>query len=173
MTLGARVPRPAPREVVASSLKWAVELARMPVLPNHPDHVAGLAAYEAWAAGFELDEDFPEGNDEALGWRVMIHGDQCVMLEERRNAAGFLRWAADILPEARTELLAAADLYHQAADDCAGLWPWGMDMDDPVIKRDLVNREFRLSLAAHIRTISLKEADAVALLEQALAKLGA
>ncbi len=171
MTLGARVPRPAPREVVASSLKWAVELARMPVLPDHPDHSAGLSAYEAWAAGLEADEDFPAGNDEALAYRVMIHGDQCVMLAERRNAAGFLRWAAEVLPEVETELLAAADLYHQAADDCAGLWPWGMDMDDPVIKRDLVNREFRLSLAAHIRAISLKEAEAVALLEQALTRL--
>ncbi len=123
-----RWPGPSQREVLVSTLKWAIDLERTSRRPSLPDHVSGLAAYEAWARGLEVDADYPKGDPQVMGTRAMIHGDQCVMLEERHSAARFLRKMAEVAPEAAEPMQAAADLYDQAADEGKHVWPWGPDM---------------------------------------------
>ncbi len=123
-----RWPGPSKRETLLATLKWAIDLSRMASRPEVKGHVAGLAAYDAWADALEEDADYPPDNEGVMHTRVMVHGDQCCMLEDRRSAAGFLRAMAKEAPEAKAHLLAAADLYEQAAR--AQLWPRGHDMGE-------------------------------------------
>jgi hypothetical protein len=177
--VGYKVPAPEPHVRLLSTLEWAIELERTPVrsIPrvDHPDHVAGLAAYDAWADALEVDEDYPADNPEILGIRVMVHGDQCTMTCERHNGAAFLRKIAAAVPhldpEVAQHLQAAADLYD--ADDRMGvLWPWGYDMG-PDAQQGLAQPATRRDIAAAIREIRAREEQAVVHLEQALMALKA
>ncbi|MCC6728598.1 MAG: hypothetical protein IT208_04590 [Chthonomonadales bacterium] len=155
------------RETLQVTLEWAVDLARTANRPGIPDHVCGLAAYEAWAAGIEVDADYPRDDPKVLATRVMVHGDQCVMLEERRNAAAYLRCMVAVAPEAAGLLTGAADLYDQAASCMDRVWLWGPDMG-PAVQRALADHATRVGIAAGIREAGAIEERAVALLERAL-----
>ncbi len=170
IAIGEKRPRPAQRQVLASSLEWAIDLARMPVRPRRWDHASGLAAYEAWAAGMEVDADYPKDNAQVLGTRVMVHGDQTVMLDERRSAAGYLRGMAGIAPEAAAHLESAAALYDQAAEQGAKVWLWGHEMG-PEVGQALADPATRRGIARAIRAAGEIESRAVESLEKALAQL--
>ncbi|NLD44557.1 MAG: hypothetical protein GX657_13810 [Chloroflexi bacterium] len=171
LIIGEKGPRPDARKVFLSSLEWAVDLARTPVRPGLGDHASGLAAYEAWAAGLEADADYPAGNAEVLATRTMVHGDQAVMLEERHNAAAYLRAGLALLPEAGEALAAAAAHYERAAGEMDAIWLWGADMG-PRVGRALVSADTRRSIARHIRLARDAEATAVEHLERALRAAG-
>ncbi len=168
--IGDRKPRPAERDVLASSLAWAVGLARTPRRPERPDHLCGLAAYDGWADGLEVDDDYPGDNVEVMATRVMVHADQATMLYERRSAARYLRGMAAIAPEAAASLAAAAALYDETADELSGAWPWGDSMGTEV-GRDLAVPSIRRDIARHVRVAKAKETRAVEHLERALAAL--
>jgi hypothetical protein len=170
--VGDRLPtRPAPRDVLVASLQWALDLERTAHWPAHPDHVAGLAAYDAWADALEVDADYPPDNAEVLEWRVMIHGDQSTMLYERCSAAGYLRKMAEVVTEAAGPLTAAAALYDAASAPGADkLWPWGyLGPDDPKAQQGIANTATRREMAGYIREAQAKEAEAVEYLDAALA----
>lgn len=114
-----------PRDILASSLQWAVDLARTPARPNLPHNVSGLAAYEAWATGLEVDADYPADNPQIMETRAMVHCDQVVMLHERQRGAGFLRPMAEAVPEVAAEFTAAAALYDRVGDFAGQVWKWG------------------------------------------------
>jgi hypothetical protein len=164
---------PTKRETLISTLEWAVDLARKPRLrditgrPENGDHANGLAAYDGWANGLEVDADYPKDDIEVLKTRVMVHGDQCCMLEERRNAAGCLKSMADIAPEAEEELAAAASLYKQVANEGSSIWLWGHDMGEKA-RQGLADPEARKKIASAVRASAKKEAEAVGHLERAL-----
>lgn len=166
-----RMTRPDPREVYASALRWAHELECASTWPGVDDHVAGLAAYAAWADALEADADYPADNDEVLGLRLMVHGDQCVMLWEREEADRFLRRAAEALPEAAGPLLTAAALYAQVKEISPRAWPWGDAMDAATARR-LADPAARRAIAAAIREAALLETQAVEHLEEALKVVG-
>lgn len=165
-----RWPGPPKRDVLRSSLKWAIDLARVTERPGLPNHVSGLAACEAWAAALEIDDDYPTDDAETMGTRVMIHGDQCVMLEDRRSAAGYLRQMADAAPEAAEALHAAADLYEQVAAIGPEVWPWGCE-DGAGAAKGLSDPQTRRTIAGAVRLAGEKETEAVAHLEAALAAM--
>jgi hypothetical protein len=162
---------PASREVVLSTLRWAVDLERTAHRPELPNHVSGLAACEAWANALQVDADYPAGDSATLATRVMVHGDQCMMLEERHDAARYLRRAAGIVAEAAEPLQAAARLYDEAASQGGALWPWGNDMGR-VAQEGITQAEVRRSFVQPLRTAQAKETEAVAHLERALEILG-
>jgi hypothetical protein len=170
IVLGAKGSRPSERDVLVSTLEWAVDLARTPVRPGRPDHSTGLAAYEGWAAGLEIDADYPRDNAEVLRTRVMVHGDQAMMLEDRRSAARYLRGMVEKAPEAAEDLNAAAGLYDQVVDQMGGLWLWGSNMG-PEVGQALVDRETRCGISRHIRAARDFEARAVQRVEKALKTL--
>lgn len=156
------------RETLISSLKWAVELAL--ASDRLPGYVCGVAAYEAWAGGLEVDADFPAGDDGALSVRAMIHGDQCVMLAEREQAASYLRQAAAQAMEVAVLLEAAADAYAAARETLSRIWLWGMP-DEPATRAGLRDRATRTAIAAAIREAGGHEAEAVRQLREALRTL--
>ncbi|HEY3288775.1 MAG TPA: hypothetical protein VGK87_01475 [Anaerolineae bacterium] len=164
-------PGPSRRDILKSTLAWAVDLERTAQRAELPDHICGLAAAEAWAAGLEVDADFPLDNPQALGWRVMIHGDQCTMLEERRNASAFLRKMTGAAGAASPHLAKAAELFQRVADEMPYIWPWGLDMS--TIGPKLADRAARRRIAEHIRITAQIESQAVDELEEAIRSLSA
>jgi len=165
-----RWPGPSKRETLLATLRWAVDLSRTASRPEAKGHVAGLAAYDAWADALDVDADYPKGDAAIMATRVMVHGDQCCMLEDRRGAAGFLRAMAKEAPEAKADLLAAAELYEEAAK--VQVWPWGHDMG-AVAQAGLADPEARRKISAEVRNARDAEAKAVALLEKAIAAMEA
>ena len=165
---GKKPAAPPEREVLVTALKWALDLECNSRRPETPDHICGLAAYDGWAGGLEVDEDFPQDHLDILGVRAMIHGDQCIMLEERREAARFLRRMKTVDPQAAKYLEDAAELYEQVGELVTLLWPWPADTHD-VAMQALADPRQRRDLAEYIRTAREKETRAVACLEKALA----
>ncbi len=163
-----RWPGPSKRDVMISSLRWAVDLARTAKRPGLPDHVSGLAAYQAWADALEVDADYPAGDAQTMTTRAMVHCDQAAMLYERHEAARFLRTMAEAVPEVADELNAAAALYDEVAD--TGVWRWGA-WQEPAAQQGLADPAVRREFAQSIRQAAAKEEEAVAELETALTAL--
>ena len=155
------------RDILVESLKWAVELERTARRPNLPNHVSGLAAYEAWAKALEVDADYPANDMKVLATRAMVHCDQVVMLYERKAGAEFLRRMAEAVPEVKAELTAAAVLYDQVGDVAGQVWKWS-NWQEPAAQRGLADAKLRREFATHIRGAAAKEAQAVEKLEAAL-----
>lgn len=171
IVLGERRERPEPREVFVSSLEWAIDLERTARRPNLPDHVCGLAAYDGWARGLEVDADYPRDDGEVLRTRGMVYGDQTAMLYERTDAAAFLRSMVETAPEAADELRAAAQLYAEVGKT-AGLWPWSSyDYTSAEVCQGLCDPQFRCDAARRIREAAKTETRAVEHLERAVAAL--
>jgi hypothetical protein len=163
--------RPSEREVLVAALHWALDLEQTARRPNLPEHLSGLAAYDGWADGLEVDADYPADDGQTMFWRVTIHGDQCVMLEERHEAARFLRRMKGVAPpRAAADMEEAAALYDQVGDLGAPLWPWPIDPTAGAMQA-LTDPRTRRELAAHVRTARDREAEAVAYLERALEAL--
>jgi hypothetical protein len=172
LVIGDRQPaRPTDREVLVEALQWAIALERTAHRPNMPDHLAGLAAYDGWADALQVDADYPPDDPATMGTRVIVYGDQCVMVEERHEAARFLRRMKTVASEAADHLEAAAALFEQVGDRVTPLWPWPIDPGAGAM-RALADAGKRRELAGHIRAARDKEARAVEHLEQALAALG-
>lgn len=161
---------PPPREVLLTVLEWAIDLAYTNPRPNLPQHVSGLAAYDAWAEALACDADYPAANAEQMAYRAMIYGDQCTMVEERRNAARFLRRMKGAAPCEADLLEEAAMLYDNVATVVAQLWPWPVESNAGAI-RALADPDQRRQLAAYICTAGTHEKQAVACLEKAWAAL--
>jgi hypothetical protein len=173
LVIDERLPlRPSERATLADSLRWAIELERTQRWPNLPDHVGGLAAYDAWAAALEVDADYPPNDDKVMSTRCMIYGDQVTMLEERKSAARYLRQMSAVAPESAAALNAAADAYQAAGEHVALLWPWGYASNDES-RVGLENPVTRRELAKLVRSAGAKEADGVKQLEVALAEMRA
>jgi hypothetical protein len=158
------------RTVLLASLPWAIDLARTVHYPGLPEHVGGLAAYDAWADALEVDADYPGDDGKVLETRVMVHGDQVVMLEERRSAAAYLRQMAKAVPEVAGDLDAAAAYYEEAATFAGKVWRWGPSMGREA-QQGLADAQTRRSFAGQIRAAKAKESQAVAHLERALVAL--
>jgi len=170
IVLGDRNPKPKDHGVLISSLERAIRFERMKTLKN--DHLAGLAALDGWAQGLESDADYPKDDTRVLDLRRMVHGDQCIMLEERREAAKYLRRMAKVAPEVADDLTAAATLYDQTADQGGKLWPWRPDADADA-NRGLADPATRRDMAHAVRIAKERETRAVEQLEAAYAKLTA
>ncbi len=164
--------KPSEREMLPKTLEWIIDLARTSPRASHPDHASGLAAYAAWADALEVHDDYPAADRETMGTRLMVHGDQCLMLEERKSAATFLRQIADAVPEVAGELRAAARCYDDAASLGMRVWPWDTcDYGSDTLIKGLADRTVRRRIAKAVRVARDREAQAVEHLEAALAAL--
>jgi hypothetical protein len=171
LIIGDRQPaRPTDHEVLLASLQWALDLECTAHRPNLPDHLGGLAAYDGWADALEVDADYPPDDSGAMGIRLIVYGDQCIMLEERRQAARFLRRMKALAPQAAAHLEEAAALYDDVGDRVTPLWPWPIDPGARAMQA-LSGARTRRELAGHIRAAKAKEAQAVEHLERALTEL--
>lgn len=171
--IGDRAKPPSRLQILTSTLAFAVDLARKPAWPGIKDHSNGLAAYEDWAKGIEDDADFPPDKPDKLAWRLMIHGDQCVMLDERKHAAKFLRSMTKVAPSIAGDLNAAADLYDAAFGQMSSVWPWADGDMGPQRAKALAEHNTRVGIAAGVRRARKHEEKAVEHMARAVAKLRA
>lgn len=171
IVIGRRKPtRPHDRDVLAASLEYAIDLAQRPRRAGRPEHVSGLAAYDAWADALEVDADYPPNDQKVLATRAMVHMDQVTMLEERHSAAKFLKRMAEAASDVAEQLHAAATLYDEAANEAARLWRLG-HWSEPEAQKAIADAGNRREFAKHIRAARRKEAQAVEHLERALTML--
>jgi hypothetical protein len=154
-----------PREVLLTALEWAIDLAYANPRPDLPAHVSGLAAYDAWATALGCDADYPADDAEKIAYRAMIYADQCTMVEERREAARFLRRMKEVAPCEANLLEEAASRYDAVADLVFQVWPWSFDSHAGAIQA-LADPAQRRQLVTPIHTMREHEARAVALLEK-------
>lgn len=162
--------RPDERILLGETLAWAIDLAEQEQRPGLPNHTSGLTAYVAWASALEVDTDYPVDDPVTLATRLMVHGDQTVMLSERRSAAAYLRRMAAVFPECAEALMQAAAHYDAVAAYDNQLWRWG-DCMTPEVAQALAEPQTRRAIAAAVREAGIEEMRAVAALETALARL--
>ncbi len=158
--------RPSARETLLSTLKWAIHLARA---PEWMEHANGLAAYDAWAKGLELDLGRVQDTTKEVEMRCVVQADQCMMTEDRRAAGKFLREMAGQVQEASGELNAAAEGYLSVAEMNRKLWPWkATDHQDPEVREGLSNPGASHELAEAVWEAKKIEETAVGHLEKAV-----
>jgi hypothetical protein len=101
-------------------LKWALEVARTPIVKGRH---SGLAAYTAWAEHLLRDEDFPAEDKTVLQNQHMVHDDAVGMVAEARwYASLFLPQIARQEASMAEELLAAASCYAAEHDLMWKIW---------------------------------------------------
>jgi RNA polymerase sigma factor (sigma-70 family) len=108
--IGEKGERPEPVETCRRGLPWALATARATRIRNHH---CGAAAYRAWAEAMRDDSAFPDDVN-VLFERLLTHQDAMCIVNNRERAARELRRAAEVLPEAASELLEAARCYDEA-----------------------------------------------------------
>ena len=159
-----------PEEVLVASLEWAIDLAHRAKRPGLPEHICGLAAYDAWADALEVDADYPAEDQKTLETRAMVHCDQVVMLHERQSAAKYLQQMAESVPRVAEELTRAGALYHEVGQLAGEVWRWGA-WSQPEAQAGLADSQTRREFAQSIRAARTLEAKAVEHLEGALAEM--
>ena len=135
-----------------------------------PALVAGLAAYDAWADGLLIDEDFPADDREILDIRTVVYGDQVCMVHDRAFGAQFLADCVPIAPEAAEELKAAA-LTLARVPATPDLYPWQAMPQSELVRQSLASREVREDLVPRIRAARDWEAQALDHMAAALERL--
>lgn len=169
--LGDKHAAPSQRQILISTLEYAIELSQMTAPPWLPgDHSAGLSAYDAWAAALEADSDYPATDQAAMDARILVQSNEVTMTEERASAATYLRAAISVGSEAQDDLLAAADLYDQVAAESKNLYT-GDRSRGSAIRAALSDPKIRRQYAAHVRVAKEKEAQALTHLQSALIRL--
>jgi hypothetical protein len=149
--IGERRELPPKGELYRGILKWALEVARTPVVHGRSN---GLAAYQTWAEHVLRDEDFPASDKSMLREHHTVHDDAVGMIAEAR-------WYASLfLPQiARTEAWMAEDLLRAASCYAAEhelMWKiWGlvggigreeakfMKMADPDVRKQIAQVVFQ------------------------------
>lgn len=100
-----------------------------------------------------------------MAYRAMIYADQCTMVEERREAARFLRRMKEVAPCEAPLLEEAAICYDAIADLVYQVWPWSFASHAGAIQA-LADPAQRRQLVTPIQTMREQEARAVVLLEK-------
>ena len=128
-------------------LKWALDVARTPVVNGRS---SGVAAYEVWAEQLLRDEDFPVGNKMAIKKRHVVHDDAVGMVAEARwYASVFLPQIARREAGKAEELLAAASCYAAEHDLMWKIWglvggigheePKALKFAEPSVRRQIIS----------------------------------
>jgi tetratricopeptide (TPR) repeat protein len=166
--LGGKCGRPAAATIYAQALRLAVQLVRS------ADRHRGLNAYDVLTAALR-DEEFPEDaerQEDQPGFRYLCLLCYNMMLDDHASAAPFLRDAAEALPEARTELLRAADCYEQSRvlrDRLEGILPSDFSAE---AQRRVLDPGIREEFARVLEQIRESAEQAIAHIERALAARG-
>jgi hypothetical protein len=182
--LGDKVGAPPRREVLRSTLEWAIQLARVPEFERYmlggaqpPGRViSGLAAYDAMTEALLRDEDFdfPADDMDTMEMRCFaISNDGLHLLHwKRRAAVSFLNAIADNGGPESEDLRTAARVYSEEVDVLEPSLRLAPNSFKPQKERlKLCDRGRRDNLAAIVREAKAHDERAVGHLEEALAKL--
>lgn len=170
MSIGDKVGTPKRRDAYIDALQWALRVMREPV--RYGDRHSGLAAYDAWAEHILRDDEVAAGGGPEDAF--IVHCDAAdVVAEGRWYASVFLRQAADFLPEAKDELLAAADCCKAEHDLMWKLWgEVGSNVPSEETRREFLKPDVRRRIVPIIRQARDRDAEAARHIENALRALG-
>ncbi|MCL4504847.1 MAG: hypothetical protein M1140_02330 [Chloroflexi bacterium] len=168
--LGARKERPDFGKVVRESLQWMVQMAGTP--QAYSERANGLAAYEAWAADIQRDDQFPAHDETTLRAHHMVHNDAVGTVAEARWYGGlFLQEAIDFVHYNMAEdLLHAAACYAGEHELMWKAWDLAGGNGNPQAHRAMVDPAVRRQMAEVILQSRDKSAKAIEYIEHALAK---
>lgn len=157
-----------PVDDLRETLRWAIQIARTPVvLGRH----SGLAAYGAWAAQLLDDAAFQDRPEAALREQHEVHTTEVGQLAECRAwAAEFLHDQAERYPALKPHLLEAAACYWGEHDLMWKVWDLAGGHGNPEGWRQLAEPPVRRAIAQVIREAHRLEEEAVGLLERAVAE---
>ena len=169
LVIGDKLGTPDRRQTCTDALRNALHVMRDPLRGNAYN---GLAAYDAWAEHIMRDDEVAAGGkpDDAFG----VHSDAIdVVAEGRWYASVFLKQAADVLPEARDDLLAASDCCKVEHDLMWKIWGIVGSNERAQAQRDaFLKPDVRRSIVALIRQARDRDAEAAGHIERALLALG-
>ncbi len=174
MLVGEKQPGPTLAETYRSALTWMLQVARTPLTFRGRHN--GLAAYAAWTAQIERDEDFPKDEAETvLRGRHDVHNGEVGMLAEARwYGMLFLMQAGsgEILPYHGTaDLLHAAACYGEIHNLMWKVWDLAGGNGNPDAWRLFARPEVRRQMVAVLEQAHRQDEMATGHLEQALAKM--
>jgi hypothetical protein len=170
IVIGDKVGMPERREAYIDALQWALRVVREPV--RYGERHNGLAAYDAWAEHILKDDEVAAGGgpDDAF----IVHSDAVdVVAEGRYYASVFLRQAADVLPEAKDELLAAAECCKAEHDLMWRIWgEVGSNVPSEGTRREFLRPDVRRRIVPIVRQARDNDAEAAHHIEKALIAAG-
>jgi len=173
IVIGDRQEQPAIEETRRQALRWALTVARTPaVAAGAAVCHNGFAAYDAWADALRFDDDFPQGDLDALRHRLMVHEDAAgAVAEGRWYGAQFLREMAEEQPGIADDLLAAATCYETEHDLVWEMWgiTGGPGRSDEQAE-SLARPDVRQRLVPLIRRAREQDEEAAGHIESALAR---
>ncbi len=167
LLLGERHERPDLNELLRDTLRWALTLIRTPRVRQHHN---GLAAYDAWMAALQRDDEFPADDPQTMDWRLMVHDDAvCAVAEARWYGSLFLALAARRLPFAAGALYQAAACYAAQHDLMWRAWAAVGGIGRAAKQRDALARpDVRRLLVPLVAAAKEREAEAATWIERAL-----
>jgi len=170
MAIGDKVGMPERSGAYIGALQNALRIMRTPV---RGDCHNGIAAYDAWAEHILRDDEVAAGGgpDDPF----MVHCDAAdVVAEGRHYASVFLKQAAEVLPEAKDDLLAAAGCYKAEHDLIWKLWGVvGSNVPSEETRREFLKPDVRRRIEPIIRQARDRDTEAAGHIERALLALGA
>jgi len=170
MAIGNKVGMPERRGAYIDALQNALRIMRASV---RGDCHSGIAAYDAWAEHILRDDEVTGagGPDDPF----IVHCDAAdVVAEGRHYASVFLKQAADVLPEAKDELLAAAECFKAEHDLMWKLWgEVGSNAPSEKTRQEFLKPDVRRRIEPIIREARARDAEAADHIEKALLALGA
>jgi hypothetical protein len=170
MAIGNKVAMPERRSAYIDALQNALRIMRTPVRGNCHN---GIAAYDAWAEHILRDDEVTgAGGPEDP---FIVHCDAAdVVAEGRHYASVFLKQAADVLPTAKDELLAAADCFKAEHDLIWELWgEVGSNVPSEKTRQEFLKPDVRRRIEPIIRQARARDAEAADHIEKALLAVGA
>jgi hypothetical protein len=169
MILGEKLPPPKIGDAVMEAMRWAVQIARTPMVHGR---YCGLAAYDAWAEHILRDKEIPADDEALLRQRHAAHeGAIGAVAEARWYAAQWLIEALEKLHHKRhEEMLHAAACYAQEHALMWQIWNLAGGIGNPEAYQKFANPALRRQMAAIILQARDKDAEAIRHIENALNK---
>ncbi len=169
LLVGEKGPVPAQDEIFLDTLKWGAEIART----AQSDGVAtGLAAFDAWIADIQRDEDFPAGNEAVLHQRHQVHEMVVGQIAEVRWYGS--QWLIDTFEKVHfrkaEQLLKAAGCFAGEHELMWVIWDLAGGISNPDAWRKFAEPAVRAQMAPVLAACRDKDAEAIALIEEALKK---
>ncbi len=166
---GEKGPVPPQNEVFLDTLKWGMEIARA---AQTGGTATGLAAYDAWAAALQRDEDFPAGNEAVLRSRHELHEFAVGQVAELRWYGS--QWLIDTFEKVHfrlsEQLLKAAGCMAGEHELMWQVWDLAGGIGNPDGWRKLAEPEVRAKMIPVIQASQARYAEAIELIEEAIKK---
>jgi hypothetical protein len=182
LIIGEKRDRPSFEETCRAALEWMLDVTRTPMVRPRLDAPEwyrgrhnGLAAYEAWAAHLQRDENWPAGDEATLRAHHRVHDDAVgTVAEARWYGSVFLAQVVEGFAAGpgkrgtQAEILHAAACYAAEHDLMWKVWEQAGGIGNPEAYRAMADPVVRRAMAEIVRQARDQDARAAEHIERAL-----